>query len=333
MTSSAMTTSTGTTKIFFDGDPANDDALAILVAAGHPSIDLVGVTAVAGHLVVEGTALNSAIAVAMAGATDVPVAAGAALPLVRDQILAQVLDHADGLDRLRDDLPAVDLHPGHGVDLMVDTLRANPGTTLVATGPLTNVAMALRKDPGLVDVIDSIVILGGAWGLGNKSAAAEFNVLCDPEAAAIVYGSGARIVMVPVDATATVPITTELVEQVQALEGDAAQFAAELMRSLRTTHGVGPGPLGKVAESPVHDPTAVLVAVDPSLATTLRARVDIETQGRHTYGRSVIDFAGKSGLTPNADVVVELDAPRIHQMLIDSLGRLNRSATSKENNS
>lgn len=318
-----------TTKMLFDGDPANDDALAILLAVGHPDIELLAVTAVAGHLTVEGTALNSAIALAAAGAHDVPVAAGAALPLVRDQILAGVLDHDEGLDRRRDDLPAVPLHRGDGVELMIETLRAHPGATVVATGPLTNVALALRKDPGLARTIGRIVILGGAWGLGNKSAAAEFNVLCDPEAASVVYGSGADVVMVPVDATSTVPIDARLLARTTQIGGVAADFAAELMRSLRTTHGVGPGPLGAVVDAPLHDPTAVLVAADPTLARTVRARVDIETQGRHTYGRSVVDFAGKSGLEPNAEVVVELDTPRIHQILIDSLGRLDRS-TAKE---
>ena len=309
------------TEIVLDCDPANDDALAILLAAGHPDVTLLAVTTVAGHLVAEETAHNAAIAVAAAG-VDVPVAAGSASPLLRDQILAGVLDLENGLDRHREDLPAVELDPRHAVGLLAETFAAHPGATLVMTGPLTNLALSLRRHPALAGQIGRVVTLGGAWGLGNKSAAAEFNILCDPEAAAVVYGSGLPITMIPVDATNEVGITAELLGAVAGLDTTVSAFATELLESLRTTHRSGPGPLAR-EDAALHDPCAVLVAVDPTLATTVRARVDVETRGRLTYGRTVVDFAGKSPQPANADVVVAFDATAVREAFLAGLARLN----------
>ena len=314
-----------TTRLLLDGDPANDDALAVLVAAGHRDAEVLAVTAVAGHVAVDHAAHNAAIAVAAAGLNGIPVGAGAAVPLVREQIFAQVLDHEQGLDRHRDDLAAAEVGPEHGVDLLVRTARENPGAVLVATGPLTNVAWAIRRDPEAMAMLSRLVILGGAWGLGNKSAAAEFNILCDPEAASVVFESGLSITLVPVDATATVAIEASLVEQVRAVSSPAAEFAVELLSSLRTTHRPGPGPLGAVVQAPLHDPTAVVLALQPELAETVRARVDVETAGRHTYGRTVIDFAGKSPASPNVDVVTAIDADAVREIFTQSVADLSAS--------
>lgn len=316
-----------TLPILLDGDPANDDALAVLAAAGTSTIRLLAVTAVAGHVTVDHAAENAAIAVFASGRHDIPVAAGAASPLVRDQILAGVLDLDHGLDRRRDDLPRVDLTDVHAVDLIIETAEGTPGLVIVATGPLTNIALALRREPRLVDLVSRIVILGGSWGLGNKSAAAEFNILCDPEAAAVVFSSGLAVTLVPVDATSGVPISSDLVDRVAAL-GGPGEFAVELLNSLRSTHRIGPGPLAAVAEAPLHDPTALLIAAHPHDATTVRARVDVELRGQHTYGRTVIDFAGKSGAPANADVVVAIDAPAVHRAFVESLKALEPNETS-----
>lgn len=311
-----------TTPLILDGDPANDDALAILAAAGHRDIELVAVTAVAGHVAVDHAVHNAAIAVAASGRSDVLVAAGASAPLVREQIFAQILDLEHGLDRWRDDLPAAPVSSAHAVEVILDAARRHRGAVLVATGPLTNVALAVRHDPETMATLSRVVVLGGAWGLGNKSAAAEFNVLCDPEAAAVVLGAGLPLTLVPVDATAEVPIDDGLVSAAQAMGSPAAAFAAELLDSLRSTHRVGPGPLGRVVEAPLHDPTAVILAIEPDLATRVRARVDVETAGRHTYGRTVVDFAGKSPEPANVDVVVAIDAQAVHRSFIRSLAQL-----------
>lgn len=307
--------------VVIDCDPANDDALAILVAAGDPAVRLLAVTAVAGHAVLEQTLHNAAVAVHEAGLSGIPVAGGCEAPLVRDQVLAGVLDLGMGLDAYDPSRPRAAVDERHAVDVLVEALEQEPGATVVATGPLTNVAVALRRHPRLRDLAGRVVTLGGAWGLGNKTAAAEFNVLCDPEAAAVVYASGLPLTVLPVDATARTRIDDALVARAAALRTRSAPFATELLASLQRTHRSGPGPLAQ-AEAALHDPCAVLVAAHGHLARTLRTRIDVETSGRLTYGRTVVDFAGRAGLEPNADVVVELDVDAVHTAFVAALAAL-----------
>ena len=308
-----------TTAIIHDCDPGNDDALGIFVAAGDARLDLVAVTTGAGHLDGARTAGNAAIAVALASPCRVPVAAGASGPLVRERLIAGILDQGSALDPKRGDLPSVVLDPRHSADLIAELAARQPGLVVVATGPLTNLALALRRYPEAAGAIGRVVTLGGAWGLGNKTPAAEWNILCDPEAAAIIYGAGIPITMIPIDAAATVVIDLPLIAAVEALRGPAATFAVELMDSLRKTYRrslFGP------ADPPMNDPSALLVAADATLARTAPARVDIELAGRFTYGRSVVDFSG--GRSPNCDVVIALDVDRTRQAFLAALTRLDR---------
>ena len=306
------------TPVVHDCDPGNDDALGILVAAGHPVLSLLAVTTGAGHLAADRTARNAAAVVATLPGERPPVAAGAAGPLVRERLVAQVLDMSAGLDPERTDLPIVDLLPLSSPELLRQVAADAPGLLVAATGPLTNLALALRAAPGLARRIGRIVFLGGAWGLGNKTAAAEWNVLCDPEAAAIVFGAGIPLTMVPIDAASTVTIDDALVDAL--VEAGTVPFAVELLRSLRTTYH--PGPFGP-ANAPLNDPLALLVAAEPGLARTLPARVEVELAGRHTYGRTVVDFAGRSG-PPNCDVVVGFDVPATRRAFVDAVARATR---------
>ena len=304
-------------RIIHDCDPGNDDALGILVAAGHGGLSLAAVTTGAGHLAADRTAHNAAIVVAMLAGDIPPVSAGAAGPLVRQRLIAQALDHSRALDPERPDLAAVALASKPSAGLIAEIAAREPGITLVATGPLTNLALALRMTPDLAGQIGHIVTLGGAWGLGNKTAAAEWNILCDPEAAAIVYASGVPITMVPIDAAATVTIDPALIQHVAGLGTPAAGFAAELLASLCATHRAGP--LGPV-DTPLNDPCALLGAAQPALARTLPARVEVELTGRFTYGRTVVDFSGRSG-APNCNVVVAFDVAATRQAFVQALGQ------------
>ncbi|PSJ64694.1 nucleoside hydrolase [Kumtagia ephedrae] len=307
-----------TSPILHDCDPGNDDALAILVAAGHAGLDLRAVTTGAGHLAWERTARNAAITVARSGRRGIPVAAGAQAPLVRERLIAGVLDLESALDPNRPDLEAVGLDRRHSAELIAETARKG-ATTIVTTGPLTNLAMALRREPELSDQIQRIVTLGGAWGLGNKTAAAEWNILCDPEAAAIVFGAGIPVTLIPVDGAANAGITPSLITSTEAIGGPVGSFAAELLRSLVSTFQ--PGLFGP-DHMPLNDPVAPLVAADPTLARLVPARVDVELAGKFTYGRTVIDFAGRAGRPPNADVVIGLDEERVHRAFVDAIARL-----------
>ncbi len=293
--------------ILLDCDPGNDDALGILAAVGSPALSLQAVTTVAGHLAAERTARNAGITLAVAGATAVPVARGAENPLVRERLIAKAFDFDSALDPERPDLPAVPLAELSSAEMIcATTARQAPRLTIVTTGPLTNLALALRLDPELARRVARVVTLGGAWGLGNKTAAAEWNILCDPEAAAIVFGSGIPITLLPIDSAAAVMIDDALVEAVARAATPVARFAGELLRSLRSTFRPG---LFAAADMPLNDPLATLVAATPALARTVPARVDVELAGRHTYGRTVIDFAGRSDLPANCDVAIGFDVP------------------------
>lgn len=306
-----------TIPIILDCDPGNDDALGILVAAGHAGLDLKAVTTGAGHLAGDRTARNGTITMAMIG-RDIPVSAGAMGPLVRERLIAGILDHERALDPERPDLRSIDLDHRHSADLIADLVRSGAVSTIVTTGPLTNLALALRRAPDLVGRIERIVSLAGSWGLGNKTAAAEWNVLCDPEAASIVFGAGIPLTLVPIDVGAQAGITDGLIAEVEAIGGTTARFAAELLTSLVETFR--PGVFGP-AHMPLNDPVASLLAAEPALARTVPARVEVELAGKFTYGRTVIDFASRFG-PANADIVVELDGDGIHRSLVAAIARL-----------
>jgi len=306
-------------SIILDCDPGNDDALGILVAAGHAELELKAVTTGAGHLAGDRTARNGAITVAVSGRRDVPVSAGATGPLVRERLIAGVLDQTSALDPERPDLPSMPFDSRHSADLIAELVATGVASTIVTTGPLTNLAMALRRHPDLAGRIERIVTLGGAWGLGNKTAAAEWNVLCDPEAAAIVFGAGIPVTLIPIDVGVDAGITETLIADTEAIGGRIGAFAGELLRSLVLTFR--PGIFGP-AHMPLNDPVASLVAADPALARTVPARVDIELAGKFTYGRTVVDFAGRSGLPANADIVTSLDGPAVHRAFVGALDRL-----------
>ena len=222
---------------------------------------------------------------------------------------------------MRDDLPAVPISTGrNSAEAIADFAMRERDLVVATTGPLTNLALALRLRPEIAERLARVVVLGGAWGLGNKTPAAEWNMLCDPEAAHIVASSGVPLTFAPIDAAATVNIPADLVQEVRAL-GGVGGFAAELLTSLRATHA--PGPM-RPAEAPLNDPLAILIAAQPWLAKTLAARVEIELAGRYTYGRTVFDFGRQNGLPPNCEVLVELDAKATLDAFVAAIGRLAR---------
>lgn len=310
-----------TIDIIHDCDPGNDDGVGILAALGDPDLNLLAVTTGAGHLASDRTARNAAIVVAAAAPAAVPVAAGSTGPLLRERMIARLLDMNSGLDAERPDLKAVALDALHSVDRLAEELRRRPGLTVVATGPLTNLALLIRRYPDEAAGIGRIITLSGAWGLGSKTAAAEWNILCDPEAAAIVYGAGIPLTMVPIDSSGLVPIDDALIAAVKALPGPAAALAAELLASLTTTFH--PGVLTP-EKMPLFDPCAIVLAAEPGIARTVPARVEIDTTHGINYGRTVVDFAGRTGQPNNCEVVIAFDVAATHRRLIGALAALSR---------
>jgi purine nucleosidase len=287
------------TTIVLDCDPGIDDALAIVFAAGHPGIELAGITTVAGNVPLAKTTANALAVASFAGAADVPVTAGCAAPLLREAMHAGPVHGESGLGDAVLPAPGRAAADGHAVDYIVSAIAAAPGEiTLVATGPLTNLALALRREPRLARWVREFVIMGGSAGRGNVTPAAEFNIWADPEAAAIVFGAGWTVRMIGLDVTLRARATAAVQERMREL----GRLGAELLLPALARYGDNPG------KPPVHDVCAVACLVCPEAFGFTPAQVKIETTGRLTSGMTVTDFSPSS--TPNAVVATDIDAGR-----------------------
>src|SRR5579859_7222960 len=282
-------------KIILDCDPSHDDAIAILLAAHHPDIELLAITTVAGNQSLDKTTLNALKVCSLANIRSVPVARGMDRPLVCPARHAPDIHGESGLDGPNVPEPNIELAPQHGVDLLIDLLMRSDGDiTIVPTGPLTNVATAIRREPAILPKISAISLMGGAIGVGNRMPAAEFNIWADPEAAAIVFDCGRPITMSPLEVTHQALATAEVIARLRAADRPVATFVADLLIFFGDTYR---GVFGFPAP-PVHDPCAVAAVIDPTLLHTHKIRVEIETEGQWTAGRTVCDVYGVLGKQP-----------------------------------
>ena len=301
--------------IVLDCDPGHDDALAILLAAAAPSLELLAITTVAGNQSLDKTTLNARRVCSVAGIEGVPIAAGCDRPLVRNRIAAPEIHGESGLDGPAFPAPTVPLDARHGVDVILEASRTEPGLVVIATGPLTNVATALARDPGLAGRLQRLVLMGGAIGLGNVTPAAEFNIGADAEAARAVFESGIPITMVPLETTHRALATAEVISRIAALDFPLAHICVELLGFFAETYKRVFG-----FEAPaVHDPCAVAWLIDSSIVPTRRMHVDVETQAEFSYGRTVCDVHGVTGRAPNADVGVGLEVDRFWDLMIGAI--------------
>ena len=304
------------TPIIHDCDPGHDDAIATMLAAGDPAVDLLAITTVAGNQTLEKTTLNARRVCTLAGIHDVPVAAGCARPLTRPLQVAADVHGESGLDGPRFGEPTVQVVDQHAVDLMHRVLQEHPEpVTLVPTGPLTNVALLLTRYPEDAARIREIVLMGGSTERGNVSPYAEFNIYVDPEAAAIVFGGGVPVTMCGLNVTHQALVTPDVVARLEALGGELGPVCAELMTFFASTYRT----LFGFEAPPLHDPVAVARVIDPSLVECVDAHVAIEVSGEYTRGATVVDLHGHLGRTPNAKVAVGLDVPRFWDRLVAAL--------------
>jgi purine nucleosidase len=307
-------------KIILDCDPGHDDAIALLLAHASPEIELLAVTTVAGNQTLAKVTRNALVTATVGGLTGVPVAAGCARPLLRTAMVAGDIHGESGLDGPVLPEPAIALDPRHAVDLIIETVLAHPpGTvTLVPTGPLTNVALAVRKEPRIVARIAEVVLMGGAYGPGNRTPVSEFNIACDPEAAQIVFREPWPLTMVGLDLTHQALATPEVVARIAALDTAPARFVADLLAffgaSYRSVHGF--------TAPPVHDPCAVAFVIDPDVLTTRRVPLDVELHGTLTAGMTVADLRGPEPADCHTRVAVTLERERFWDLLLDALARL-----------
>lgn len=297
--------------IILDVDTGYDDAVAILMAAGHPEIELLGVTTVAGNAPLAVTTDNSLRTLDAAGYTDIPVYAGAHRPLVRE--LGGSTDAQSQHFRFPKSREAT---PGYAVDWLVETLMASDGEiVLVPLAPLTNIALALYKEPRIVEKVSKVVLMGGALHGGNMTPNAEFNIWIDPEAARIVWQAGWEITMVGLDVTGRALIPPDDVARVKALPTERARVTGELLDFCVQREVMGWGKPGVQ----IFDACAVAAVVDPGMLTTTHCFVDVETTGTLTAGMTVCDVEGRTGNPPNCHVGLDIDYARFFAVLMDGL--------------
>lgn len=311
-------------KIILDCDPGHDDAVALLLAHGSPEIDLLAVTTVFGNQTLDKVTRNALSVARVAGITEVPFAAGCARPLVRGIKTAGAIHGESGLDGPVLPEPAIELDPRHAVDLIIDTLMTEPaGTvTLVPTAALTNIALAVRKEPRIVGRVREVVLMGGAYAGGNWSPKAEFNILADPEAAHIVINEPWPLTMVGLDLTHQALATPEVVERIAAVGTGPAKFVVELIEFFAKAYEANQF----FTAPPVHDPCAVARVIDPAVMTTRRAPLDVELNGTLTLGMTVADLRAPAPEGCTTEVAVDLDHTRFWDLVIDALQRIGDPA-------
>ncbi|MGW6688733.1 nucleoside hydrolase [Streptomyces sp. NPDC054961] len=290
--------------IIMDCDPGHDDALAIMLAAGDPAVDLLAITTVAGNQTLAKTTLNARRVCTVAGITDVPIAAGCAKPLVQELNVAADVHGASGLDGPLFPEPTVGVVPEHAVDLMYRLLTGHPEpVTLVPTAPLTNIALLLTRHPDAATRIREIVLMGGSAERGNRTPAAEFNVQTDPEAADIVFRSGVPVTMCGLNVTHQALATPEVVTRFERLGTDLGRICAELLTFFASTYRT----LWGFQAPPLHDPVAVARVIDPGIVHCVDANVVVELNGRYTRGATVVDLHRYTGRPVNAQVALRLE--------------------------
>lgn len=307
-------------KIILDCDPGHDDAIALLLAHGNPDIELLAVTTVVGNQTLDKVTRNALAVARIAGLTDVPFAAGCARPLVRDVEVAGDIHGESGLDGPELPAPAIEVSDQHAVDLIIDTVMSHEPQTvsLVPTGGLTNIAMAVRKEPRIAERVKEVVLMGGGYHTGNWSAVAEFNIKIDPEAAHIVFNEKWPLVMVGLDLTHQALATPEVVERIAAIGTGPSRFVGELLEFFGTMYKQAQG----FDAPPVHDPCAVAYVIDPSVMTTRRAPLDVELTGTLTLGMTVADFRAPAPDDCTTSVAVELDHQKFWDLIVDALERI-----------
>ena len=303
------------TKIILDCDPGHDDAVAIMLAGKSPKIDLLGITVVAGNQTLDNTQRNALNVVQCLG-LDVPVYAGCGQPMIREKMTAGDIHGKTGLDGPVFEPLTRKLEPEHGVNFIIRTLmESNDPITMVTTGPMTNLGMAIRMEPRIVEKIQRIVLMGGAYTNGNVTPAAEFNIIADADAAYVCFTSGRPITMVGLDVTRKALCYPSIVERMDKVGNKASKLFVDLMKhfckSQKEVFGWEGGPL--------HDPITVAYLIDPTVLTTKPMHAEINIRSTQSYGRTNCDYFGYQKKEPNADVAIDIDVEKFWNMIEEGL--------------
>jgi len=308
------------TPLIIDCDPGQDDAVALLLALAAPDeFDLLGITAVAGNVPLSLTESNARRICALAGRSDVPVYAGCVRPIVNKPVTAEYVHGPSGIDGANLPEPTTPLAPGHAVDFLIDTLMsAKTPITIATLGPLTNLGLAIAKQPDITGKIEKLVLMGGAIGLGNVTPAAEFNIYVDPHAACIVFEAGLDLTMIGLDVTHQALATRERIDTIRAIGNAAAASVAGML----DYYGKRNEDTFDHGGAPLHDPCVIAYLLDPGMFDGRSMHVEIETAPTASMGRTICDVHGRTDNTPNATVLERIDASRFFSLLTERLSNL-----------
>ncbi len=304
-------------KVILDCDPGHDDAVAIMLVAGAPSIELLGLTISAGNQILEKTGRN-ALNVVQYLDIDVPVCLGAPRPLVRELQIADDIHGESGLDGF--DFPPLKwtFDERSAVEFITQTLLGEEEpVTIVTSGPMTNIALALRLRPEIASRIERIVLMGGAYGYGNVSPAAEFNIRVDPEAAHIVFTSGIPLYMMGLDVTRQVLVREEIIKRMERIDNKASRLFADLMRAFNVTQRE----IFSLPGGPLHDPVTIAYLIDEDLFTMRHVHCSIDLSHGESYGRTNCDMFDYLAKPRNTHVAMDIDAEGFFDLIERTLGR------------
>mgnify|MGYP003336070536 FL=1 len=303
------------TPIILDCDPGHDDALAMILASCNPAIDLRGITTVSGNGAIDKVTLN-ARRVATLAKINVPIAEGAGKSILGAFESATDIHGESALDGANLPEPKVPLEAMHAVDLMAKLIKGSEEEmTIVATGPLTNVALFLKMYPELRNRIKEIVFMGGSASRGNRTPYAEFNIWMDPEAADVVLRSGIPTTMCGLDVTHQALVTKEVFARIEALGTPLATTVIGVLKFFAKTYDE----VFEMPDPPLHDPVAVALLIDRNVVRSKFTNVQVELNGVLTRGATVVDIYNREGFAPNCTVALDLDAQKFWDLMIDAL--------------
>jgi len=310
-------------KVLIDCDPGHDDMIALMLACASDKLEVLGVTTVAGNQEGEKTFNNALKILTLIGRKDVPVARGFGKPILRKLITAPKIHGVSGLDGAN--LPIPEIRPSdlHAVDFIIKTLlNSDEKVYFVATGPLTNIGVALLREPKMREKIKRIVLIGGAVYDSNITPAAEFNIYVDPEAAKIVFESGLPLTMVGLDVTNKAIFSFQDIDKLEKFNGKVSKIVAPLLRFFaRANHEI----FG-FEGAPLHDALAVSYVIDKKILNTKFLHVDIETYSELTRGQTVVDVYGVTEKKPNVNVALEIDLEKFKDLIFRAIKILDKRA-------
>ncbi len=306
-----------TRKIILDCDPGHDDAIAILLAGNNPKLDLLGITVVAGNQTLEKTGINT-LNICQYLDIDVPICLGSANPIIKNIEICDVIHGETGLDGFDFEPLRRDFDKRNAIEFIVQTVKeSKEKITIVTTGPMTNLALAIKYDPMILQNIEEVVLMGGSYANGNVSPAAEFNIFSDPEAAYIVFNSDVKVTMIGLDVTRKVLVLPEIISRMEKINSKASVLFTKLMKVFNENQNKVFG----LAGGPLHDPVTIAYLLDPSILELKPVHCDIDISHGSSYGRTNCDIFDYMHLEKNTYLAMDISTSKFWDIVEEGLKR------------